>query len=60
MTKFKRGEGEMDKISFWGMIGFAGLIAVIVFILVPLSLLKDGILGTFFYGLFWLKERWTC
>jgi len=49
----------MDETSVLGAIGTLALAIVIVVVILPLSLLKDGVLGAVFLGLFWAKERLT-
>ncbi|MDD5071634.1 MAG: hypothetical protein PHQ42_02775 [Patescibacteria group bacterium] len=48
---------KKDKISIPGAIGAIVLIVFCVVVVLPLSLLKDGVLGMVFLGLFWAKEK---
>lgn len=49
----------MDETSVFGAIGMIALVVIGVVIVLPLSLIKDGVLGALFLGLFWAKEKLT-
>jgi hypothetical protein len=47
----------MEETSILGAIGALALVIVIVVVILPLSLLKDGVLGAVFFGLFWANNK---